>query len=267
MNIKTFLKPFIANNPFQQIYFCRQLKQSIDVSAKDHAGWSFFKQLIEKTYYGQKKSLSIMDYKYHPDNLVQLCKNILNTDDIDILLQWIESFKELGIKTNNLFDTINGQLNLNSLDFPIESQENIENAIKNSCYMEDNYQLKFVDREIRVIPEIHFEPIITASLIDESEYIPEKHDCDDFALRMKAWCSKQGIGNTSIYYIETNKYKKNDNDEFIFTKKSHALNLAVLKTISGSLKVVFLEPQNDKYWHPKQIDSEKNINKLRFLFG
>ena len=83
----------------------------------------------------------------------------------------------------------------------------------------------------------------------------------------RSWFSEQGLGNLTVFYAEINCYDEQDNGDLIFSF-SHAVNLVMILKDSGLYELMYVEPQSDKMWKPKDPMPwgwGSKVTKLRYL--
>ena len=100
-----------------------------------------------------------------------------------------------------------------------------------------NIKLLNLDSKTRVPTRDAFNNILRGDLIDEVKYQSNYFDCDKYALWFKS--------------IAALHYRVNAIGFVISYSDKHAFNIVIVKEENG-LKVLKLEPQNDKLWEPKE---------------
>ena len=116
-------------------YFINKKKEFEDIIEKDLKELSLFNHKIKSEEENIKKSDNI--YEFYKDTLTYLHKDIKTLDNVILDLS---TFKELGIRLGNAFETIN------------EQRDDICNKIKSTQYKLMNYELK--TKEIMKIIDI-----------------------------------------------------------------------------------------------------------------
>jgi len=237
MLIKRFLDNFKSTNPFMQITFNLSLKNKIKEDAKTSYGWQLFDKMLNEGVYGKEKK-SISENDYHPDNIIKLCDR-LNISTFNELENWINKVDELNLAT--VLDVLNPAIILNTEDNKRVSYKKLEALLNDNLRLTDNFMLRCIDNNYN-IPTLEQLVIIASKFPGKyQKYIPEKKDCDDFALMFKAFMSKNGLGNLTIFFTEVNQYDSDKN--FI---GAHALILAMIYIdVLDQYDFYYIEPQDD----------------------
>ena len=107
------------------------------------------------------------------------------------------------------------------------------NEIKSACLSAYPKMKVFgLDREFRAVPHFLAKELLDFDLTDSQSYIPEFHDCDNFALELKVGLSR--LGYTAVGAL-------------VDLQGKHAYNvLATREVIHEPLELHLIEPQSDR---------------------
>lgn len=248
MTVKEFLKDYYGSNPMHQMVLCNKLKKELAQGAKIHAGWAFFVHLIDNTWYNQNTTLAIENALYHPDNISQLCNTMFKTNSIEKVLSFLDAFEINGIKSENLLDLLLHRIHVNLSDFPLIDFNTIVSLIHQKCDLEPDTQLRRMDSEYHVIPEMHLRPSLNVCPYDNKKYVKDSFDCEDFARNTKSWYADQGIGNITLFFAIIHCYDELPDKSLEFSF-AHGVCLLIIETDPKIYHVKYLEPQYDTLWN------------------
>ena len=110
------------------------------------------------------------------------------------------------------------------------SNPQVQTLLMNSRYR--NFRIRAVDGNYFVLPAATLELILERSSLDELVWTPDRFDCDDFAICLKAEFARQFmINSVGIVYDWSGK---------------HAYSAAVIYNAKRQLELRTIEPQSDK---------------------
>ncbi len=115
------------------------------------------------------------------------------------------------------------------------SAREITQLIASQCNIDRKIMWILVDREYETISIDKLHKIIRKDQVNETRYVSEKFDCDDFSLLLAGRLARYSAGMIHVVYTG-----KDDVDQH------HALNWA----ITDDKKVYYIEPQTDRIFEP-----------------
>jgi|GEM_PF-6650070 len=241
MNLVELLKSYEGVNPFDSVRKAHQLAQDLQELADANPRWRFIVWLIERAV--MKRGMVF------PDDLRAFLET-LGLRTYEDLETWVNL-----VNGNELLEVINPTFELTKAD--VYGVDEIKQIIKDQVNAESSLNFKFRDTMYYPFTERDLRKVLDLSPINKRRYVPEAHDCDDFASELKAWLSSKGYGNMALAYIEVNRYSGGTR------VGAHALNLAVLT----GRRAVFIEPQTDKIYDPKDssVWGAWDVQKVRYV--
>ena len=234
MTIKQILSAYYASNIFLQAISNAKLKRDFKTWGENNPGYEFIRQIVAKH-----------DHTFHPDSVVYIC-TLLNVYDLDDLELFLNAMVSVNIpEILSILDVeqdvyIRNMQKMANIDVGSRIQDKI--GLNN---MTPHFRIALEDAEYQLVPEDQLVDIVMASPVHDYSYVPDSHDCDNYATEFRTWLSKQGYGNISIGYCEYEYSRDGKN-------YAHAINIAL--TDAGN--VYLIEPQ--------RINKIVNIDHLPF---
>lgn len=115
----------------------------------------------------------------------------------------------------------------------VATHTEIENAFRRSIIGGTGMQILPCDRRYRILDSEGWDSALEYTGVDQKQYISEFFDCDNFAIALAAVCAmKFHINSVGILFDFSG---------------GHAYAVLPVRQADGSIEIIILEPQNDRY--------------------